>query len=474
MKQREVTTGQSWLYGVGNVANNLIFLFVGTYVMFYYTNIMGLDSILAGTIFMVARLVDAITDPIMGMIVDRTNTRRWGKYRPFIQFGAPFLGVVLVVMFSAPPLSTGMKILYAYTSYILYSLVWTCVQTPQLALPAIMSTNLAKRAKIQAIFQGVGAVGAIGVTALALPLLNHFGGQQDPAAWRMTSIVIAVAATILFELSLLSVRRLDVYNPREAQARQEEKRDPTQKMSMGQRVRIVCTNAAMIAILVSFGTDMLAGQIGQSVNMYFFTYNMNGRTDLMIWLSLISMPLTFGMIFVVAPFLNRFGKKKGIILCEVVSIALMIGLYFTPATNVWLVMAWMLLANLPMMFCNTLCRAAILDAASYTKWKKGIDATALISSTFTFVNKVAQAVAGFVLGYSLQWIGFNSAAPVQSANTLHGLLLMKTALPIAAYICTLIAMRFYPLSKKGEEEMQQALDEIETRELQALAARPAE
>ena len=114
----ECTEKDIWLFSTGNIANCLIFNMVGLYIMYYYTNILGVSAAVAGTIFMVARLVDAFTDPLMGMIVDRTNTRRMGKYRPFITYGAPFLGIAFVLLFTTPNISPQGKVIYAYISYI--------------------------------------------------------------------------------------------------------------------------------------------------------------------------------------------------------------------------------------------------------------------------------------------------------------------------------------------------------------------
>lgn len=200
-----------WLFSTGNIANCLIFNMVALYIMYYYTNILGVSAAVAGTIFMVARLVDAFTDPLMGMIVDRTNTKKMGKHRPFITYGAPFLGIAFVLMFTTPNISAGGKVIYAYISYIFYSLTWTCVQIPQLALPIMLSNNVARRTKIQAVFQFCGAIAGLIIQSYALPMIEAFGGQDDPAAWTKVISIYAVAATVLFILSARSVKDLDVY-----------------------------------------------------------------------------------------------------------------------------------------------------------------------------------------------------------------------------------------------------------------------
>ena len=110
-----------WLYSTGNFANNIIFMMVGTYITYFYTNILGISPAMAGLVFMVARLVDAFTDPLMGIIVDKTNTKI-GKYRPWIIAGAPFLGIMFVLLFTAPNFSMTGKVVYAFVTYIIYSL----------------------------------------------------------------------------------------------------------------------------------------------------------------------------------------------------------------------------------------------------------------------------------------------------------------------------------------------------------------
>lgn len=109
-----------WLYSTGNFANNIIFMMVGTYITYFYTNILGISPAMAGLVFMVARLVDAFTDPLMGIIVDKTNTKI-GKYRPWIIAGAPFLGIMFVLLFTAPNFSMTGKVVYAFITYIIYS-----------------------------------------------------------------------------------------------------------------------------------------------------------------------------------------------------------------------------------------------------------------------------------------------------------------------------------------------------------------
>lgn len=468
--QIEASNKDVYLYSVGNIANTALFNFVGMYIMFYYTNVLGIAATVAGSIFLVARLIDAFTDPIMGMIIDRTNTKKFGKYRPFIIFGSPILGAIFVAMFMTPELSMGGKIVYAYTTYILYSLAWTCVQIPQLALPIILSNNISKRAKIQAIFQALGNIGALAVTAFAIPMLDKFGGDGSPQAWSGVTIIFAIACTIMFIASAMSVRKLDVYNPVQAQKRKADK-----KITFKEKMKVITTNTALLMVLISFGTDSLAIQIGNSLNMYFFKYNMGEKTHLMGIIGWATMIFSFMLIAIVGWYVEKLGKKKGIILAESLAIVAAAGLLFTPSNVTWLVMTWLVATALIGAVNNMLSRSAVLDSANYAEWKTGINGSALVSSTFTFVNKLSQAAGAFLMGYVLDFVGYDGALAQQSQATLNSILYMKTLIPIAAFICSVVAMSFYPINKEKEKEMEKFITEkrakeIEEAEIQQKAA----
>lgn len=462
MNTVEASEKQVYLYSIGNIANTAIFMFVGTFIMFYYTNILGISATVAGTIFMVARVVDALTDPIMGMIIDRTNTKKFGKYRPYIMFGSPLLGIIFVVMFMAPDLSMSGKIVYAYTSYILYSLAWTCVQIPQLALPIILSNNTTRRTKIQAIFQAVGNIGNLAVTSLAIYMLGWFGGDGNKEAWFIVAVIFAIFSTIMFIISAMSVRKLDVYNPSQA-----SKVASGEKISFKDRIKVITSNTALLMVLISFGTDSLAIQIGNGLNMYFFKYNMGEKQHLMGLLGWSTTIFSFILIGLVGWYVGKLGKKNGIIVAELLAIVAAIGLLFVPSHNTFLVMVFLIASLLIGAITNMLSRSAVLDSANYAEWKTGINGSALVSSTFTFVNKLSQAFGAFIMGYVLDFVGYAPNLAQQSPATLKAILYMKTLIPVFAFICSVVAMKFYPIDKKAEVEMEAFINDKREKEIES-------
>ena len=453
--KKKATEAQYWLYSIGNFPNNIIFLMVGTYITYFYTDILGISPVMAGTIFMVARLVDAITDPIMGMIVDKTNTK-YGKYRPYIIAGAPFLAIMFVMLFTAPNFSPIGKITYAFVTYIIYSLAWTIVQIPQLALPAILTNDLAVRTRIQAIFQAFGSAASLIITAWALPILDALGGKDNAAAWFKFTVIFGIISMIMFILSAMSVKDVDVYNPKAKDVKK-------QKLTLRETFSVITKNKALLCVLIAYGTDMFAFQISNSLRMYFFKYNMSGRTDLITYIGYAQTAIGFAMVLFIQPFVKKLGKKIGIIGIEALAIVLTLPMLITGLMDNYSV-AMVMLTYIGIAFTwtinNMLSRAAVLDSANYAHVTTGVNGTALVNSTFTFVNKCCQAFSMFFGGAILSSTGYNKDLTQQSGGTLMAILLLCTVGPILGYIASLVAMYFYPMTRKHEIEMEKKLDSM--------------
>lgn len=444
---------QYWLYSTGNFANNIVFLMVGTYVNYFYTDILQIPAYMAGMVFMVARLVDAVTDPIMGMIVDRTNTR-FGRFRPYIIAGAPFLGIMFLSLFFAPDFSMTGKIAYAFITYIIYSLAWTIVQIPQLALPAMLTNDLSVRTRVQGIFQAFGSAASLVVTAWALPILNALGGEDDKNAWFTFIAICAVVSTVIFILSAMSVNSVDTYEAHVGD-------NKVKQVSLKESLSAAFKNKALICVLIAYGTDMFAYQISNSLRIFFFKYNMGGRTDLISYLGYVATFISFAMVLFVEPMMRKMGKKIGIIAIEALAIVFTLPMLIAGLTgsyNIYMVMFTYVAITLTWTINNLLSRAAVLDSANYAAIKTGINSTALVNSTFTFINKCCQAFSMFFGGVILSMTGYNPKLEVQTDGSLLAILLMCTLVPIAGYIFSLIAMYYYPISLKGEAKMQELLD----------------
>ncbi len=201
--------------------------------------------------------------------------------------------------------------------------------------------------------------------------------------------------------------------------------------------------------------------------MYFFKYNMGEKLNLMGMLGWATTIFSFILIGIVGWYVNKLGKKNGIILAESLAIIAALGLLFVPSHNTFFVMFFLIASVTIGAITNMLSRSAVLDSANYAEWKTGINGSALVSSTFTFVNKFSQAFGAFIMGYVLEFVGYAPNLAQQSATTLKAILYMKTLIPIAAFICSVVAMQFYPIDRKTENEMETFINEKRKREIES-------
>lgn len=365
------------------------------------------------------------------------------------------MGIMFVLLFTAPNFSASGKIAYAFVTYIIYSLAWTIVQIPQLALPAMLTNDLAKRTRIQAIFQAFGSIAALVVSAWALPILNALGGQEDAGAWMKFTIIFGAISAVLFILSAMSVKDVDVYNP-DMKVRKKE------KQSFSETFSVITKNKALLCVLIAYGTDMFAYQISNSLRIYFFQYNMGGRTDLITYIGYASTFIGFALVAFIQPFVKKTGKKAGIIVIEALAVVFTLPMLITGLTGGYAIAAVMftyIAITFTWTINNMLSRAAVLDSANYAQITTGIDGTALVNSTFTFVNKCCQAFSMFFGGAILSATGYSATVEQQSPECLKAILLLCTVGPILGYIASVVAMYFYPLTRKGEVEMQEKLNQ---------------
>ena len=192
-------------YGLGDTASNFVFHIVNAFLITYYTDVMGLNPAAVGTLYAVARLWDAISDPLMGGLADRTQTK-FGKYRPYLLWIAVPYGLIGFLAFLGPDLDPTWKLVYAYVTYIALMTVYTAINVPYSALMGTMTGDPAERASLSN-FRFAGAFSAQVIIGLALfPIVNSFGGRNSPEAWRTAMIVFSILATFLFLYTFIYLR----------------------------------------------------------------------------------------------------------------------------------------------------------------------------------------------------------------------------------------------------------------------------
>lgn len=437
---KRATFGEIFRYGFGGVGSNIPFLLAMQYLMFFFTDHAGVNAATVGSLFLISRIIDAVTDPLMGMLADRTETR-WGRYRPWILFGAPVLGLLTTMLFWAPPLGPTAMIVYAYIVYIAYSIVSTVVNIPYHSLTPVLSQDANQRTTIATAKQVFGIAAAMLVSAAAIPLTTKMGG--DSKSWTIFAAGASILLIIAFWLCASGAKRHDL--PKNESA--GEPANSVKGLSIFEQLKLITKNRAVLMLMIAFGTDMIAYAAAQAVNVYYFIYAVK-RPDLIAKTMIAGIVMSV-VVSLAIPLLNKkIGKKPIFISGSAILMVLSGILYFVPFTNVNVITVLAILIGGFAPLTAVVGWAMLADCVEYGEWKTGYRGAGTVSSQLTFINKAGMAFGGFIGGALLASSGYIANAE-QTPEALRAIVSIKTLLPVAGYICSLISMAFYPITKKN-------------------------
>ena len=438
-------------YGLGDTASNFVFHIVNAFLIGYYTDTIGLDPLAVSTLYFVARFWDAISDPLMGRIADRTQTK-FGKYRPYLLWIAIPYGVIGFLAFLGPDLNPTGKLIYAYVTYIALMTVYTAINVPYSAMMGTITSDPDERTSLSN-YRFAGAFSAQVIIGLILfPMIFKFGGRQSPEAWRNAMAVFALMATILF-LYTFATTRERVAPPKEKN--QEFKKD---LVFLGKNKPLV------VMLVVAFITLTFSGlRWGITYQYLIYVAGLGGGDTYFWYLDRISIFYTTAPIALVAglcmtkPLKRMFGKRNALIGLTMLNALSVIAFYFVPATNFealfWLNLFSAFVAG-PM---PVLVWAIYTDVVDYGEWKFGRRTTALTFAAAMFVQKSGLALGGWSVGILLTYFGYVANVD-QSDSSTHGILLMFSVIPGVLTILSGVALFWYPLTDKQVDEIAEELE----------------
>lgn len=426
-------------YGIGDFGINLYFISAMTYLLFFYTDVFGLSAAAAAGVFLVARIVDAVTDPMMGVIAERTHSR-WGRLRPYIIFGALPLAVISVLTFTTPDLPEGGKLWWAYTTYILFGIAYTVVAIPYAALTASLTTHHQERTVVTTVRMACAFGGGYVISVGMLPLVGLFDSQEVGFRWALT--LFAVIATVLLWVTFKTT---------------EERIQPpkTQKLALSDSLKSVFKNPPLLVLIVLFTGGMLSFTVRQTVTLYYFKYNL-GREDLVALFFGITLPVMFLGLLAVPKLAASFGKAGGIVVGAVITIIGSIGLYFTSYDAITWIFIWGGVVALGGTPIAVLGWAMIPDTVEYAQWKMGLRADGAIFSFASFFQKLAKAIGGAGVAGILAFSGY-VANTEQTASSLAAIHVLMTLAPVGIMLIMIIAARYYQLDESTHTRIVRAL-----------------
>ncbi len=438
-------------YGLGDAASNIFFQFVNIFLLYYYTDVFGLAPAAVGTLFIVVRLWDAVTDPVMGAIADRTNTR-FGKYRPYLLWMAVPFGVIGWLVFANPDLGDSGKLVYAYITYILLMTVYTTVNVPYSALMGVMTPSSTERTSL-ASYRFVGAFTGMLLISLAVrPLVRALGGSDEALGFKLTMALLSAVAVIFFFLTFATTRerikpRLD------------------QDGNLLEDLACLVKNRPWIVMVIAAICTLSNVAIRGAVTNHFFKYYVGDDGTPVLWfLDRTSLILTSGAlafiagIFFTGMLARRFGKRNALMGLTLLNAATLFGFYFIPADAYGAMLAVNALGNLLAGPTPALVWSIYTDVADYGEWRFGRRSTGLVFSAAMFAQKMGLTLGGGLSGWLLQFHGFVANAQ-QTESALQGIRMMFSILPGALALANGIVLLWYPLTeatvRRIEEELAQ-------------------
>lgn len=442
---------EKFAYGLGDTASNFFFQTFNIFLIYYYTDVFGLAAGAVGTMFIFTRIFDAVTDPLMGMVADRTKTR-WGKFRPYLLWLAVPYGVLGYVMFMNPDLSATGKLIYAYVTYSAMMLAYTAINIPYSALMGVMSPSSTERTSL-ATYRFVCAFGGgLLVASTVTPLKNLLGGGSEVAGFQWTMAIFAVVSIALFLFTFASTRERVVAAG-----------DATSNLR--QDLGFLFHNRAWVVLFFVAIFTLTNVAVRNGVTVYFFKYVVgDDGSKVFLFFDQTALFMTSGMLAMIAGvactqfFTQRWGKRELMIVLSLLNALSMLAFYFVPRDQIGLMYAINIVGTFIVGPTPAIVWAMYADAADYGEWKFRRRTTALVFSAAQFGQKMGLAIGGSVAGWCLAYFGY-VANVAQTERSLFGIRLLFTAAPATFAILSVVAMLLYPLREALVKQIERELAE---------------
>lgn len=428
-------------YGLGDTASNLIFQTLMIYVTYYYTDMVGLDPGFVAAMFLGVRVLDAVTDPVMGALADKTRSR-FGAYRPYLLYLCVPFGIVSVLAFTTPDFDDTGKQLWALVTYTALMLAYTAINIPYSALGSVLTENAEERVSVQSYRFVLGMLGGLIVTSFTLPLVSWFGQGDDALGYQRTMMLLSALGVVLFLICFFGTKE-----------RVPATSDPS--LNYSSQVSLMWQNDQW-RVLCVIAVLLLTGMVVRNTLAIYYVKYFLQKED---WVTTF---ITVGMIgnvlgcAVAQALAQKVSKEKAYRALQLISASLCVANFFVPSEQYILALTLHFLWGFMLQMATPLLWAKIADTVDYGEWKTGQRMTGVTYASVVFFIKLGIAVGGAAASWLLAWYGYQ-AGEVQTAEVQQGLLVSFCLVPAVASVLVFIVARFYRLDNQKVLDIQQAL-----------------
>ena len=429
-------------YMLGNIANDLMFIFASLYLQVFYTDVLGINAALVGTMFLVSRVVDAFTDTAMGRIADKTKATKNGKFRPWLLRACGPVALASFLMYQTFTVNASMtvRIVYMFVTYLLWgSICYTAINIPYGSMASVMSTESDDRAALST-FRGLGSLVPQILIGVVMPMFLYKkleDGSQvvNAAAFPAAAAILAIASVACYIICyFMCTERVSVTEKQE-------------NISFKDTVKALLNNRALIGIVIVYVCFLGAQMMNQSISNYIFKDYFKNTMGLTVMNAagfapaLILAPLA-------VPLSSKFGKKEVGVIASVMGTIAFAGLFLMRTTNMWIYVAVSIIGSLGFGLFNLIIWAFVTDIIDDQEVRTGSREDGTIYAVCSFSRKIGQAIASALGGYSIALIGYVEGAASQTAAVNNGIYTIATLVPAVLYALVGIALIFvYNLNK---------------------------
>lgn len=439
-------------YGMGNFACQLSFTMVNMYLAYFYTDVFGLSAAAVATLLLVAKVWDGINDPMMGALMDKTYTRV-GGYRTYMIAGAVALVVFTILTFSVPGFGDSGKLFYAYVTYIGLGMAYTVMNVPFNALPSRMTDNPKRLNQLFASSMWAGGLGSTVLGMCTMPLILMLGNGVQEAGYQKTAIVYAVVS---LPMVLLMVR-LCKENPDIAKAKEITAAKEGEKgTSFFGFIKSIFTNKNLLCVYVYMFCAMFS-QIGRASTAFYYYMFCVGN---MAWASvLMSVSGLVGLVLIpfVPALIGKYGKKKVVIVSQIVQIIGLIMMFAGPYTNIPYTIAANLVYGLGGGY-SACVGAMIVDALDNYEYRTGVRNDGVAFAFNGLMTKISAAIAGSIGLMVMAAFGYTNGADL-TERALTGINTGVNIVPLVAAAAAIVPMLLFDLNEEKMTVIRQTLKE---------------
>lgn len=434
-------------YLFGDFGNDFFFTFVSSFLMLFYTDVMGISGAMIGVIFLVARIWDAFMDVAWGRFIDLCKPGRAGKFKPWIIRMAFPLVVFGVLTFNKfPGMSDRFNLIYAFATYIIWGSLYSTVNIPYGSMASVITSDPTERASLST-YRCVGAAIAGIIISVVVPLTVFINGRADAGRFRLVAIGFAISAMICYSLCyFLTTERI---------VSQGRKENLYWKVTLAGIKR----NKPLLALVTAALILLISNMLCHSMNAYVFKDYFH-NTKILTIAGIITTSCSIIAAPFVAPMVKKFGKKEFACYSVAAAVVAYFLLFILPIKNVNIFLAIMFIGQLGIGVFNIIIWAFVTDVIDYQEYLTDTREEGTIYSIYSFARKIGQAVSGGFGGAALGMLGYVGGAASQTAQVATNIKKFSTLTPAIAYLIVLLILVFlYPLNKKRLDEVLAELEE---------------